>query len=87
MGLCPEPCIPVQPPGQGLICIQAAFLVTEAGLACHPDESGKSSRQGVTMNREVLQKAGMGRECMGELPSSFNAMHLPVHHLHLENNN
>lgn len=30
-------------PDQGLICIQAASLVGGAGLACRPNESGKSS--------------------------------------------
>lgn len=34
----------------GSICMQAASLVGEAGLACSTDESGKGSSQGMTMN-------------------------------------
>lgn len=58
-------------PGQSLICIQAASLTGEAGVACRPDESGESSRRGVTMNGKTLQRAGMGGEGLGELPRGF----------------
>lgn len=71
LGLCPTPCVLAEPLGRGLICIQAASLVGEAGLACRPDESGKSSRWGVTMNGKTLQRAGMGGEGLGEVPRAF----------------
>lgn len=58
-------------PGWGLICIQAASLVGETGLACRPDESGKSSRRGVTMSGTTLQRAGLRGEGLGELPRGF----------------
>lgn len=55
-------------PGRSLIYIQAASLSGEAGLACRPDESGESSRRGVTMNGKMLQRAGMGGEGLGNYP-------------------
>lgn len=58
-------------PGQSLICIHAASLVGEAGLAYRPDETGKSSRRRATMNGKTLQRAGMGGEGSGELPGGF----------------
>lgn len=47
-------------PGLALICIQAASLAAEAGLACHSDESGRSSRLRASMNGKHFAGAGMG---------------------------
>lgn len=84
--LCPTPCVLAGASGRGSSCIQAASLIGEAGLACRPDESGESSRRGVTMNGKCCRGARDGREGLGNYPG-FRVRHLPVHLLHLGNNN
>lgn len=58
-------------PGLALICIQSASLVAEAGLACHSDESGKSSRLRASMKGNTSQGWNGGREGLGELAKDF----------------
>lgn len=55
-------------------------------LACRPDESGESSRQGVTMNGKGWAEGRDGRGRLGGTTQGFRVKHLPVHHLHLGNN-
>lgn len=75
-------------PGLGLICIQAASLAAEAGLACHSDESGKSSRLRASMNGKHFAGLEWGKgEGLGECSPRFRVMHLSVHCLRLGNNN
>lgn len=76
-----------QSPGLALICIQAASLAAEAGLACHSDESGKSSRLRTSMNKKHFARLEWGQGGLGRISQRFHVMHLPVHCLHLGNNN
>jgi hypothetical protein len=73
MGFCPTLCSWPECPGLGLICIQAATLAGEAGLAPHSEESGKNSRRGVSMNGNTLLRQDWGRvgRVWGELAEGF----------------
>lgn len=77
----------LESPGLALICIQAASLAAEAGLACHPDESGKSSRLRASMNGKHFAGLEWGKGGLGRISQRFRVMHLSVHCLRLGNSN
>lgn len=68
LGLCPTPCVRAEPLGRGLICIQAASLVGEAGLAVVLTNLAKAPDEGWQWTGKHCKGQGWEGRAWGRYP-------------------